>query len=103
MVFGKELVKAVINNVAIVGIVIALIDLKPMDMSGNTGQSYKLDSEDQIITIGKSEDLVFCKGAPKDAMASALPVMSLGLHLQCHRFLNKAHEITCSDHTFMKS
>lgn len=46
MVFGKELIKAVINKVTLVGIVIALVDLKPMDISGQTGQSYKLDSED---------------------------------------------------------
>lgn len=103
IVFKDELCKKVFEKIGVVGMVVCLSNLSRLDYSENTGLTYRIESEGQVVCIGKSEDLAFCKGAPKGTTANSLPVMQLGKHLECNRFFNKSNEKACSEHKFMEA
>ena len=103
MVFKEELCKKVGEKIGIVGMVLCLTNLGRLDYSDHSGVSFRIESEAQVMCIGKAEDLGICKGAPKGASANLLPVMQLGNHLQCNRFFNKSAEKACEEHKFMEA
>ncbi len=103
IVFKDELCKKVAEKIGIVGMVVCLSKLSRLDYNENSGLTYRIESEGQVVCIGKAEDLAFCKGAPKGTSANMLPVMQLGKHLGCNRFFNKSLENACSEHKFMES
>lgn len=75
IVFKEELCKKVAEKIGIVGMVVCLSKLSRLDYSENSGLTYRIESEGQVVCIGKAEDLAFCKGAPKGTSANMLPVM----------------------------
>ena len=81
MVFKDELCKKIGEKIGVVGLVVCLSNLSRLDYSEHSGVSFRIESEGQVVCIGKAEDLSFCKGAPKGASANLLPVMQLGNHL----------------------
>lgn len=81
--------------------VVAFSDLKALDFSENSGQALRIESEQQVYTMGKSEDFVMCKGAPKGASKDSLATITMAMSSQtCKNFLNKAHETICETHRF---
>jgi hypothetical protein len=62
LAFGDELCQKLAKRMGHPGIVVALTDLKFLDYSEHSGQSMRIESEEQVFTLGKSEDLTFCKG-----------------------------------------
>lgn len=103
IVFGEDLCKAVAKKIGIVGLVVCLSNLKRLDYSEHSGVTLRIENEEQVFCVGKSEDLSFCKGAPKGTSVNLLPVMQLGKHLECNRFFNKSQEKACSEHKFMEA
>ena len=62
LAFGEELCKKVSAKLGVPGIVVAFSNLLPLDFSNNSGQSLRLETEEQFFTIGKSAEYIICKG-----------------------------------------
>jgi hypothetical protein len=57
----------------IMGLVVGISELGVLDYSENSGITYRIDSEkSSFVSIGKSEDMVFCKGIPQKN--AAIPI-----------------------------
>lgn len=102
LAFGDELVKTVYKRLE-VGMVVAFADLKQLDYSENSGVAMRIEAEDQVYPLGKSSDMVFCKGIVQKAGAPVTNPFSAASGLQsgkgCGRFLNKQHQTTCDQHS----
>ena len=101
LAFRDETVTNLMHKMGTVGLVVSLAGLMRLDYSSNNGHSFKIECADQAFVLGHSEELSFCKGAPKCNQVNNLPVLSLGNHLQCNRFINKNVDKACSTHQFM--
>lgn len=77
--FGE--ISKLVANFAL-GTVIAVIGPRPLDQSYNTGVAVSIDQESQVLKIGNSQDLVYCKGGVKSNVTS-LPVMGMHANMKC--------------------
>ena len=70
-----------------------LSDLTVLDYSENSGQSFRIEGEkSNFVTIGKSEELVFCKGVPHNKAALPIHMQITNMNRPCPSFLNKTFE-----------
>jgi|LauGreDrversion4_2_1035121.scaffolds.fasta_scaffold217413_1 hypothetical protein len=76
---------------------ICLSNLKRLDYSEQTGYSFRIESDDQVLSLGKSEEYSLCKGAEKQP-AGNVPAMFGMNKVKCDRFLNKSIETQCEVH-----
>ena len=75
------------------GLVICLSNLKRLDYSEQSGYSFRIEKDEQVLSLGKSEEYFVCKGAAeKKATAGNVPAMFGMSKQQCDRFLNKNFE-----------
>lgn len=102
LAFGDELTKQLHKKIGVVGMVIALVDLKPLDFSNNSGQSFRIHEETQTFCLGKSEELIFCSGV-KTKTSTPLPLIGLNQNQTCERFLNKSFDKACEKHKLVQA
>jgi hypothetical protein len=77
--------------------IVWLANLKRLDYSEQTGYSFRIETEDQVLSLGKAEEYALCKGA-QEKKAGNVPAM-FGMNKQtCDRFVNKSYEIQCEAH-----
>lgn len=65
VVFGEELCEKMMKRMGFPGVVVGLRDMKALDYSEQSGQSYRIENEGQVVALGKAEELTFCKGIKK--------------------------------------
>lgn len=75
LAFGEDLCKTIQKRVGIPGMVVCLVNLKRLDYSEQTGFSFRIESDDQVLSLGKAEEYILCKGAEKKPMAGNVPAM----------------------------
>ena len=72
--------------------VICLLNLKRLNYSEQSGYSFRIEKDEQVLSLGKAEEYIVCKGAEKKATAGNVPAMFGMGKQQCDRFLNKNFE-----------
>lgn len=92
LAFGEDLCKTLKKRVGYPGMVICLSNLKRLDYSEQSGYSFRIEKDDHVLSLGKSEEYYVCKGAEKKATPGMVPAMFGMNKQQCDRFLNKNFE-----------
>ena len=75
MSFGEEICKVVQKRVGVPGMVVCLSNLKRLDYSEQTGYSFRIENEEQVLCLGKAEEYVMCRGTEKKALHGNVPAM----------------------------
>ena len=49
--------------------------MKRLDYSEQSGYSFRIEKDEQVLSLGKAEEYIVCKGAEKKATAGNVPAM----------------------------
>ena len=78
LAFGEDLCNKLEKKAGIPGMIVCLANLKRLDYSEQSGVSFRIENEEQVLGLGKSEELGICKGV-EQAKSAGIPMKLVGM------------------------